>query len=171
MATPARHDAYESLGDPERITRYVVPCSDSLMAAVAGYNGNVGSYYYVVRWTGKPTPDSAVGAGDLEMEGGYPLGLITELAALTADLMDYIDLESPDLVLVLHQLLMDKTIDAAAHLYAENPYGNKLLPTIMGKVLDQDFTPVVEQRLPDAPSMPPELKKAGAQRRSRFWKT
>lgn len=171
MAEPAYDDADNPRDDPERVTYRSVPCNVSLQEITAGYNGNVGSYFYVIRWTGKPTAGSSIVAGDVELAGGYPFGRITDIADVVCDITGYVDLESPDLIPVLHELLADKSIDASSQHYAENPAGNKLLPTIIGKVLDRDFTPVVAPRAATVPPAPQEPAETAAPRRSRFWKS
>ena len=138
-----------STENPLRITRNLVPSDDPDIEIVAGWNGNVGSYYFVATWTAdKPT---GVRAGDLEIEGGYPLEIIPDISDLAAWLMTYIDLSSPDVVAVFSRLLADKQLDLCVQTTEANPYGNKHLPALISKVLDKDFTPVAEAVTPAPP--------------------
>jgi hypothetical protein len=128
-----------------RITRHQVPQNPVLdLDIIAGWNGNVGSYYFVMTWTKDQAID--VRAGDVCDEGGYPLETISDIADLASMMMGHIDLSSPYIVAVFVNLLADKTRDATTELTTYNPGGNKHLPDLIAKVLDKDLTPVIPRQ-------------------------
>jgi hypothetical protein len=139
-----------STDNPLRITRNEVPSPNPDIEIIAGWNGNVGSYYFVATWV-RDQP-SGPKAGTIDMQAGYPLEIISELPLLASLMLGHVDLSSPDVVAVFFNLLADKVMDLCVVETDANPYGNKHLPELIAKVLDKDFTPVVEAtRTPPPP--------------------
>jgi hypothetical protein len=144
--------------DPTRITRRIVPCGDQAIQIIAGWNGNVESYFFVATWikdfdysTWSGTPDNPIRAGDLYIDGGYPREIIPSIADLVAPLMEDLDWANPELPAILFDLLADREIDASSQLYADAPSRYKRLPDLIGRVLERG--PVLAPRLSQAPTL------------------
>jgi hypothetical protein len=131
--------------NPVRVTRHYIPADPgSKLEIIAGWNGNVESYYFVVTWT--EDIDAEVKAGDVYHEGGYPLNQITDIADLVEHIIGEVDLSSPQLPAVLYELLGDKSADMAVFHYYANPWRNNHIPELIGKVLDRDFRGLIPPR-------------------------
>jgi hypothetical protein len=140
-----------STDNPLRITRNEVPSTNPDIEIIAGWNGNVWSYYFVATWV-RDQP-SGPKAGTIDMEAGYPLEIISELPLLASFMLGHVDLSSPDTAAVFFNLLADKMLDLCIAQTNANPYGNKHLPELISKVLGKDFTPIVAPA--QAPPPPP----------------
>lgn len=141
-----------STDNPLRITRNEVPSNNPDIYIIAGWNGNVGSYYMVATWMrDQPT---GLKAGTVELEAGYPLEIINELPLLASFMIGLVDLSSPDTAAVFFNLLADKMLDLCIVQTNANPYGNKHLPELIAKVLDKDFTPIIEAAKTPPPPPP-----------------
>ena len=139
--------------NPLRVTSRKVPTEKgSKLSITAGWNGNVESYWFIVRWTEDIGAD--IKADDVYHEGGYPWGHISDIATLAEDLIGELDMTSPALPLVFAELLADKSMDMAQALYYEAPHRNEHVLDLIAKTLDNDFTPVI----PPGDAPPPRVR-------------
>jgi hypothetical protein len=128
--------------NPLRITSREVPAEvGSKLRIAAGWNGNVESFWFIVRWTEDIGED--IKADDVYHEGGYPWNHITDIGSLAEHLASEIDWSHPALPAVFYTLMGDQAMDMATAAYYEAPHRNERVMDLIAKTLDKDFTPVV----------------------------